>query len=96
MLSLITLLSASTAPCAVANSARTRLSTAWNVKPITGRTAITASPSFQLIDRSSALAPAIRNTDATIDPTACDTKSFTASTSDVRLVSSLAVVTCWM
>jgi hypothetical protein len=49
-----------------------------------------------LIERSSALAPMIRNTDATIDPTAWATNSFTASTSDVRLVSSLAVVTCWM
>ena len=77
-------------------SFRTRPSTTWKVTPITGRTASTASPSFQLIDSSSTLAPMIRKTDETSEPTACETNSFTASTSDVRLVSSFAVVTRWM
>ncbi len=96
MLSLITLFSQSIACCDLVNSLRTRPSTNLNVTPITGRTASTASPSFQLIDSSRTLAPRIRNTDETSDATAWETNSFTASTSEVRLVSSLAVVTRWM
>ncbi len=38
----------------------------------------------------------IRTTDETSEPTACDTNSFTASTSDVMFVSSVAVVARWM
>ena len=96
MLSLITLFSASIACCPLMKSFRTRPSTTWKVTPITGSTASTASPSFQLIESSSTLAPRIRKTDDTSDPTACDTNSFTASTSEVRFVSSFAVVTRWM
>ena len=59
-----------------------------------GRTASTASPSFQLIESSSTLAPMIRKTDEMSDAIACETNIFTASTSDVRFVSSVAGVTC--
>ena len=92
----MTLFSQSIAPCALPKSTRTRPSTTLNVTPITGSTASTARPSFQSIDSSSALAPTIRNTDEISEPTACEMNSLTASTSDVRLVRSLAVVTCWM
>ncbi len=72
-LSLITRFSRSMAFCASPNRRRTRASTTWKVTPMIGSTAITTSPSCQLIDRSSTLAPMMRKTDDTSAPTACDT-----------------------
>ena len=92
----MTLFSRSIACCAFVNSFRTRPSTTLNVTPMIGSTASTARPSFQSIDSSRTLAPMIRKTDETIDPTACETNSLTASTSEVRLVSSVAVADRWM
>ena len=64
--------------------------------PTNGSTASTASARRQSMAMSSTLAPIIRNTDEMSEATACATNTFTASTSEVRWVSSAAGVTCWM
>src|SRR5579862_4205888 len=57
-----------------------------------GTTPRTASASFQLMEISSMLAPMISKSEEMMEAMACDTNTFTASTSDVRFVRSLAGV----
>ena len=92
----MTLFSQSMASCPRLNSFRTRRRTSAKVTPMIGSTASTASASRQSMERSSTLAPRIRNTDEMSEAIACETNIFTASTSDVRLVRSAAGVTFWM
>ncbi|MNR23523.1 hypothetical protein D3C85_1405470 [compost metagenome] len=54
-----------------------------------GTIAITAKANLQFRLRSRILAPTIRNTEEAIETIACETKDLMASTSVVRLVSSL-------
>src|SRR5262245_45271052 len=96
MLSLMTLFSQSIASMAFLNSLRTFLMTIANVMAMTGRTAITPSASFQLIDNNKMLAPIIKKNEEMMDAIACETNVFNASTSEVRFVRSLAGVTCCM
>ncbi len=96
MLSLMTLFSRSIACWAWTNSFRTLPRTTLNVTPMIGMTVSTARASFQLIESSRMLAPMIRKTEEMSDATASDTNIFTASTSEVRLVSRVAGVICWM
>ena len=77
-------------------SFRTRPSTTKNVTPMTGSTASTRQRQLPVDRSSSTLAPMIRKTDETSEAIACETNILTASTSEVRFVSSVAGVTCWM
>ena len=92
----MTLFSQSMASCPRLKSVRTRPRTTKKVPPTNGSTARTASASRQLIEISRMLAPRIRNTDEMSDAIVCATNILTASTSDVRWVSSAEGVTCWM
>ncbi len=66
------------------------------VPPTKGSTASTAIARRQSMAMSSTLAPIIRNTDEVSEATTWETNTFTASTSEVRWVSSADGVTCWM
>ncbi|EKD92991.1 MAG: hypothetical protein ACD_28C00284G0008 [uncultured bacterium] len=89
MLSLMTLLSQSITSWALVNSTLTRDSTKKKVPPIKGMMPSVANANRQSMSSNRMLEPTIKKTEEINATMAWDTKSFTASTSDVRLVSSL-------
>src|SRR5947209_3463220 len=92
MLSLMTRLSQSMVSWDFLNIARTLSMVTWKMMKMNGTMPSMASASRQLMRMRRMLAPIMTNIEEMIVAMACDTYSFTASTSEVRLVRSLAGV----